>query len=197
MNGYLSVSHTGDVPGMLSKTMMIPDLNLGVVVLTNTAYGGAGVFRAVSQTIVDSYMGLEERDWTGLYLEQMRTRENTAAEVVSAVWETVGKGDHSHIKNSDYTGTYADPWFGTIDIHTEGDRLWFTSRRSPGLNGPMYHYKAQAFAVRWEEREMFADAFAIFTLDEEGRARHITMKGISPDIDFSYDFQDLSFDRIE
>ncbi len=49
MNGKLSVSHTGDLSGMLSKTIMIPDLELGVVVLTNSYYGGAGVFRAVTQ----------------------------------------------------------------------------------------------------------------------------------------------------
>ncbi len=61
----------------------------------------------------------------------------------------------------------------------------------------MYHYKANAFAIKWEFREMDADAFALFSLDEEGMAMGIKMKGISPDIDFSYDFQDLSFQRIE
>jgi hypothetical protein len=60
----------------------------------------------------------------------------------------------------------------------------------------MYHYKANAFAIRWEFREMDADAFAIFSLDEEGKAVSMRMKGISPDIDFSYDFQDLDFERI-
>ena len=44
---------------------------------------------------------------------------------------------------------------------------------------------------------MDADAFAIFSLDEEGVAQTIAMKGISPDIDFSYDFQDLNFERTE
>ena len=31
---------------------------------------------------------------------------------------------------------------------------------------------------------------------EEGRGQSIRMKGISPDIDFSYDFQDLDLRRI-
>jgi hypothetical protein len=60
----------------------------------------------------------------------------------------------------------------------------------------MFFYKANAFAIRWEFREMDADAFAIFSLDEEGRAVNMKMKGISPDIDFSYDFQDLYFQRL-
>jgi hypothetical protein len=47
---------------MLSRIVMIPDLELGVVVLTNTSNGGAGVFQAVTQTIVDSYLGLDDNN---------------------------------------------------------------------------------------------------------------------------------------
>ncbi|GAH53017.1 unnamed protein product, partial [marine sediment metagenome] len=85
----LSVSHTGDLAGMLSKTIMIPDLNLGVVVLTNTYYGGSGVFAAVTQTIVDSYMGLNDYGWTDIYLERFLDQKNSADVVILKVWKTV------------------------------------------------------------------------------------------------------------
>ena len=64
-----------------------------------------------------------------------------------------------------------------------------------GISYDIVEYKANAFAIKWKNREMDADAFAIFSLDEEGKAVTIKMKGISPDIDFSYDFQDLYFRR--
>ena len=76
-------------------------------------------------------------------------------------------------------------------------QLWFKCYRSPKLNGPMYYYKANAFAVKWEYQDMNADAFAVFGLDEEGKAQSIRMKGISPNIDFSFDFQDLYLQRKE
>jgi hypothetical protein len=44
---------------------------------------------------------------------------------------------------------------------------------------------------------MNADAFAIFGLDEEGKGKSISMKGISPNIDFSFDFQDLDLQRVD
>ncbi len=197
INGLLSVSHTGDLSGMLSKTIMIPDLELGVVVLTNSYYGGAGVFQAVAQTIVDSYLGLEDFGWTDKYLERYKNQSGEAEKVVDQVWLTVADADDAHIDPGDFLGIYEDKWFGKINISMEGDQLWFTSLRSPKLTGPMYFYKANAFAIRWEVREMDADAFAIFSLDEEGVAQSITMKGISPDIDFSYDFQDLYFERTD
>ena len=44
---------------------------------------------------------------------------------------------------------------------------------------------------------MNCDAFAMFGLDENGKAQSILMKGISPNIDFSFDFQDLDLHRVE
>ena len=77
------------------------------------------------------------------------------------------------------------------------NRLWFKSYRSPKLNGPLAFYKANTFAIRWEYQDTNCDAFAIFSLDENGRADRIRMKGISPNIDFSFDFQDLDLRRVE
>jgi hypothetical protein len=60
----------------------------------------------------------------------------------------------------------------------------------------MAFYNANTFAVKWEYQDMNADAFAMFSLDENGKAESIKMKGISPNIDFSFDFQDLFLERI-
>jgi len=197
MNGKMSVSHTGDLSGMLSKTIMIPDLDLGVVVLTNSYYGGAGVFRAVSQTIVDSYLGLDDNGWTDRYLASFLASSGSAKAEVEQIWRTVEAASDEHINPENYTGIYQDPWFGKIKVYLKEEQLWFSSLRSPALTGRMFFYKANAFAIKWEKRALDADAFAIFSLDEEGRAERIRMKGISPDIDFSYDFQDLDLKRID
>lgn len=197
VKGNMSVSHTGGLPGMLSKTILIPDLNLGVVVLTNTSNGGAGVFSSVTQTIIDSYLGLDDFGWTYKYYERFQNRQSHADSVTTQVWETVKSANDDHIKVDDFVGVYEDKWFGKIEIYIHDDQLWFKSSRSPKLNGPMYYYKANAFAIKWEYQDMNADAFAIFSLDEEGKAQSIRMKGISPNIDFSFDFQDLDLQRTE
>jgi hypothetical protein len=44
---------------------------------------------------------------------------------------------------------------------------------------------------------MECSAFAYFTFDETGKASGISMEGISPNIDFSFDFHDLKFTRID
>jgi len=197
LNGNFCVYHTGDYIGMYSKTMMFPDLGLGLVVLTNSYYGGDELREAVTMTIVDSYLGLDDIDWTDNYLERYQSQSGEAEKVVDQVWKTVAETENAHIDPEQYLGIYEDKWFGRIKIYQQGDQLWFTSLRSPKLSGPMYFYKANSFAIKWEHREMDADAFAIFSLDKEGMAQSLTMKGISPDIDFSFDFQDLNFERME
>ena len=92
---------------------------------------------------------------------------------------------------------YEDKWFGKVEIFLKGNQLWFKSHRSPKLNGPMSFYKANTFAIKWEYQDMNCDAFAMFNLDEEGKGQSIKMKGISPEIDFSYDFQDLDLQKIK
>lgn len=61
----------------------------------------------------------------------------------------------------------------------------------------MSFYKANTFAIKWEYQDMNCDAFAMFNLNEEGKGQSIKMKGISPEIDFSYDFQDLDLQKIK
>lgn len=197
VKGNLSVSHTGGLPGMLSIVTMIPDLNLGVVVLTNTENGGAGVFSAVSQTIIDSYLGLDDYGWIDKHASFLESQKNVDNEAVKKVWETVNKAKNIKIKNEDFIGQYEDKWFGKMEIFLKGNQLWFKSLRSPKLNGPMQFYKANTFAIKWEYQDMNCDAFASFSLDEEGKAQSIKMKGISPTIDFSFDFQDLDLKRVK
>lgn len=196
MNGNLVVSHTGGVPGMLSKTIMVPDLDLGIVVLTNTSLGGGAVFETVSRTIQDSYMGLEDFGWMEKIATIQSRQQTKGDQVTEDVWKTVEAANDDHLDPNDYIGIYQDRWFGKVEVYPKADQLWFKSLRSPKLVGQMHFYKANSFAIKWDYRDMNADAFAIFSLDEEGKAQSIKMKGISPNIDFSFDFQDLDLKRL-
>jgi len=197
VKGNLRVSHTGGLPGMLSIVTMFPDLNLGIVILTNTETGGAGLFSAINNTISDNYLGLDNFGWTDKIAERMKQTRNSGDEITKKVWEKVESVKNIKIKVEDFIGIYEDKWFGKVEVFEKDKQLWFKSYRSPKLNGPMAFFNANTFAIKWEYQAMNCDALAMFTLDEEGIAQAIKMKGISPNIDFSFDFQDLDFKRVE
>ena len=194
--GNLKVDHTGGLPGMLSNVTMFPDLNLGIVILTNTESGGAGLFMAVSNTIADSYLGLDDFGWTDKMAEWMGQDTKASDEVTQKTWKTVAAVKNTKVKNEDFIGIYEDSWFGKAEVFLKDKQLWIKCLRSPKLNGPLAFYNANTFAIKWEYQAMNCDAFAMFSLDETGKAQSIKMKGISPNMDFSFDFQDLNFKRV-
>ncbi len=197
IKGNFRVSHTGGLPGMLTSVTMIPDLKLGIVILTNTENDGGPAFSAINKSIIDRYLGLNNIDWINIYHKDYVSGKNNADSVTAGVWQTVAVNKTIAIDATNYVGIYEDKWFGKIEVFMKGNQLWFKSYRSPKLNGPMQFYKANTFAIKWEYQDMNCDAFAMFSLDEDGKAQSIKMKGISPNIDFSFDFQDLDLQRVK
>ena len=194
--GKIIIQHTGGLPGMLSRTILVPEMNLGIVVLTNSDPGGYGYY-SIPETILDSFLEIEQKDWIKDLSEKATSRGQESDSVTTAVWETVKNNKLHNIKLKDFVGKYRDNWFGDVEISFKNEKLWFTSKRSPKLNGQMFFYKATTFAVKWEYDDMPCDAFATFNLNEDGKAIQIKMKGISPNIDFSFDFHDLDLKRID
>jgi CubicO group peptidase (beta-lactamase class C family) len=194
--GNLKVSHTGGLPGMLSIVTMYPDLNLGIVILTNTENGGGGLFSSITNTISDSYLGLDDFGWIEKNVTRINQQKSTGDEISNKVWAKVEAEKNTAVKKDDYIGIYEDKWFGKVEVFLKDKQLWIKCHRSPKLNGPMAFYNANTFAIKWEYQAMNADAFAMFSLDETGKAQSIKMKGISPNIDFSFDFHDLDLTRI-
>jgi CubicO group peptidase (beta-lactamase class C family) len=193
-NGNIQFSHTGGLPGMLSQIILLPELNLGVVVLSNTDPGGY-IFDWLPNAIVDSYNNVKI-DRITQASASLKERGAESDSVTTAVWNIV-KTAKTDLKLENFTGTYHDNWFGDITISLKDGQLWFTSLHSPKLHGKMSFYKANTFAIYWDYQEMECNAFATFSLDEEGNATGIKMRAISPSADFSFDFHDLDLKKVD
>ncbi len=63
--GHKIVMHTGGLPGYVSRVAMIPDLNVGVAVLTNQESGEA--FDSIAYRVLDHYLGAPAFDWIDGY----------------------------------------------------------------------------------------------------------------------------------
>jgi CubicO group peptidase (beta-lactamase class C family) len=191
-NGHLQVSHTGGLDGIVTQVIMYPEINLGIIVLTNQQSGAA--FTAVSNTIKDSYLGISNPDHVTALSADRLSKENEADQITDEVWAAVNKNlkTKTKINAKQYVGTYTDKWFGDVAITEKKGKLYFASKRSPRLSGEIFFYKDLTFVVKWNERSFGADAFIYFDPFKTSASR-FTMKAISPLTDFSYDFHDLDF----
>ena len=199
VKGYKQISHTGGLLGMVTQVTLIPELKLGIVVLTNQEQGAA--FTAITNTIKDAYLGMPEIDRVKENADRVEKRNAEAEKITKEVWKAIDEQtkQNSKIKLnvSPYVGVYKDSWFGdvTISVNKTGQLQW-ASKRSPALIGDLSFYKGSTFVVKWHDRTFNADAFVNFQLDTDGKAQSISMKAISPLTDFSFDFHDLDLKRV-
>ena len=193
INGHLQVSHTGGLDGIVTQTILFPEINLGIIVLTNQQSGAA--FNSISNTIKDSYLNLTYPDHVLALSANRKLQEENADKITDEVWTKVNQNikDKIKIDLTNYVGTFKDKWFGEVTISEKKGKLFFTSKRSPRLTGEILFYKDQNFIVKWNNRSFNADAHIFFDLDDKNVSNHFKMKAISPLTDFSYDFHDLDF----
>ncbi len=198
VNGYFQASHTGGLFGIVSQITLIPELQLGIIVLTNQESGAA--FNAVTNTIKDGYLGIRGKDRIQQYNERRLKAEKKAKKITAKVREEVEKQLHKKaaplIENKAIIGDYKDLWYGPVTISEVGGKLRFTSDRSPDLKGNLTFYKGTTFIVRWDDPSFNADAFVTFSLNPKAEINGFTMAAISPLTDFSFDFQDLKFSKL-
>lgn len=194
--GKIQVTHTGGLEGMVTQITMLPELKLGIIVLTNQQEGYA--FYTITNTIKDSYLGSKKIDWLQRLVKARKDELEEATKITDSVEAEIKKATTASTNDwKSFIGTYRDPWMGEVMILEKNGQPWLQMKRSPKLTGRMYPYKGTTMVVRWINRSMDADAFVNFGLDEEGKGKSIRMKAISPLTDFSYDFHDLKFERVE
>jgi len=194
-NGYKRVYHSGGLAGMVTYQSLIPELNLGVIVLTNAEEGEA--FEAIALAITDAYTGGPKRDWVeltqGLKADRLRRHAESDAQRKPTPAPDV---DLAKLDLTPYVGTFKDPWRGEATITRSSDGLTLTFSHTKELTGPLTPIRPGLFVVRWNNRAMNADAYVRFSEDFAGAVEGFTMQVVTAETDFSFDFQDLDFHRV-
>lgn len=196
VKGHKQVQHTGGLIGTVTQFTLIPDLKLGIVVLTNQQSGAA--FNTITNTVKDSYLGVADRNWLKTYGERMSKAE---AEYDKQKKESFARSDafkkekNLQPKAEQFIGTYNDVWFGDVEIARQGSTYRISCKNSPRLKGELLPYSNNSFIIKWDDRSYDADAYIIFNYDENGKAESARLKAISDVTDFSFDFDDLDLKK--
>lgn len=191
MHGYQVISHTGTLSGFQAYVAMVPELDLGIVVLNNGS--NYGVRKSVMQSLLKAYMGQPRQDWVDIYHQ---AQLNAAAHRKSGTDKESWHGSGKVLRPlSAYQGHYKDNWFGQVDIIKSGKGLRFISKKSVNLKGDLVPFEGDTFIARWDNRGFGADAYVRFRSDFKDNITDFDMRLVDPDADFSFDFQDLDFTR--
>ncbi len=185
--GQKLFTHTGGLPGYISRVAMLPDQRLGVAVLTNFE---SSAMEPIVWHAIDHYLNANF-DWRGAYRRLTARSDSMMAAIDARAAASRDSTSRPALPLSGYAGHYEDPWYGGIDLAVEDGHLVIRFGHTPSLVGDLSHWQYETFLVRWRDRELRADAYITFTLDPRGQVAEARMAPASPSVDFSFDFQDL------
>ena len=189
--------HTGGLPGYVSRVTLVPEERLGIVVLTNQERTGA--FDAITWRILDDYLGapVPAVDWAAVYRSRAEEQARKAEEAVAKAAAARDAGGRPALPLALYAGGYRDAWYGDATVSEENGRLVLTMTRTPGMVADLEHWQHDTFVARWREAYMGdaqpADAYVSFAFRPDATVERMTLRPVSPAIDFSFDYEDLLF----
>jgi CubicO group peptidase (beta-lactamase class C family) len=195
--GRKLATHTGGLPGYVSRVTLVPEERLGFVILTNQEETGA--FDALAYSILDDYLGAPEPpvDWVAAFRKLDAEAQKRAEDAVAKAFAERDSQSTPSLPLGRYAGTYRDPWYGEARISEEQERLVLAMTRTPGMLADLEHFQHDTFVARWRRAYMSdtepADAYVSFSLAPDAKIERMGMLPVSPAIDFSFDFQDLRF----
>ncbi len=180
--GRAVVSHGGGYDGMFSRVALVPEEDLGMVILTNSM---TSLPAALMYRILDAYLGGEERDWAAEMLPRFREgRERFRARQDRAEEERV-PGTRPSLDLEAYTGTYGGPMYGDATVTLENGRLVLRLLPNPDLVADLSHLHYDTFLLKWRKTfAWFGKGTAHFVLDASGRVAELRLDVPNDDLWF-------------
>ncbi|GAA5081337.1 serine hydrolase domain-containing protein [Lysobacter panacisoli] len=190
VDGAFKVAHTGTLMGMYSAVTMLPDKGVGFVILINGE--GEDARTVLSQVLVKHYTRPAARLDAAHYASEL-AREDAARPAAQKAPDTSARRKATAKEFASRFGVYRDPWFGEARLCADGNVVRFRSIKSPVLTGVVQKVGA-GWLVDWDDASVDAEAWLDFAPQADGT--QLRMSKVDPQADFSYDYEDLAFQRV-
>jgi CubicO group peptidase (beta-lactamase class C family) len=180
--GRLLASHGGGYDGMYSRVVLVPEENLGVVVLTNSM---TGISTAIANHVLDAWLGGQTRDWSAVLLERERAAAAREAERRARAVRQVVAGTRPSLALAAYAGTYGGPMYGDATVAVEDGGLVLRLLPNAELVADLRHLQYDTFVLEWRRPwPWFGAGTAQFVLSPAGRPAELRLDVPNEDLWF-------------
>jgi CubicO group peptidase (beta-lactamase class C family) len=187
--GAKIVWHGGAVFGFQTVVVLLPDKHVGFSIEINSEDGQ--VILGLMYELLDHYLGQAANHWPEKFIAFKQARVSEALKAYQANTTAPAKAGPS-LPLERYAGVYNDPWYGNIEISQSDGKLSIDFKSTPRMGGVLEHWQYDSFVTKFDDKTL-EPAYVTFGLNADGKVERITMKAVSPIVDFSWDYQDLSF----
>ncbi|KIC96454.1 serine hydrolase [Flavihumibacter solisilvae] len=119
--GRKLVEHTGGVNGFVTSVSLVPEENLGIIVLTNT--DANGFYEALKWEIMDALFGLPFRNYHQTTLQEYTGNEKRMDSLVKLRKDTIAMKIAPSLPLVAFTGNYEHGIYGKMNMAMENGKL--------------------------------------------------------------------------
>ncbi|MCF8228231.1 MAG: serine hydrolase [Bacteroidales bacterium] len=181
-HGKKVVSHGGGYDGMISQTAMVPEEDLGIVILTNK---NAWLILPVLYETLDIFLAEHQKDWNEFYLEFWNKRKEAEKKRIQRLEDERIRNTSPSLPLNEYTGLYHDKMYGDAEIKLTDGKLRVQLLPAPEFKGRMEHYHFDTFEIEFYNFPSLPTGLVNFNLDEKGKVASMLIDVPNPDFDFT------------
>ena len=140
--GHRRVWHDGGIDGFTAAISLIPEENIGIIVLTNM--GDTPLPYILTHEITDRILKLSFCDWNTEWAQRVKSAEKSLKEERHNKELLRKTGTTPSHPIHEYAGEYEHPGYGTVTIAQNNDALLMTYN---GITTPLRHWHYDVFAA--------------------------------------------------
>jgi len=190
---YKIVGHGGKLDGFVSQVALVPQLKLGIAVLTNQESTGA--YWAIIYHLLDHFMQAKPFDWIKAY----KTRMDSSSAELKRAWQksniVPSQSALLPLPIEKYAGRYHDNFYGDLMIEEKDGGLSLKFSHTPQFVAKLVPFQYGTFIAKFDNPTLKADSYVTFTTGATGTIEQLKLNVIDPDSDISFD--ELLFHRVK
>ncbi|RUO33713.1 serine hydrolase [Aliidiomarina soli] len=171
--GLATSSHGGATDGFNTSLTLVPELDLGIVVMTNTFEN----YRpAVVNEIIDRVAELPVKDWQREYFDAYQARFDQAMEERERIEANRQTGTQPSFTLTQMAGRYVDDLYGEIEVYVNDNgglslHLWNDGQSLLDLE----HWHHNTWRASYHNRAQ-REKFVYFSMDAEGKVEGLNIR---------------------
>lgn len=167
-------THSGATDGMNTNMVLVPEENLGIVVVTNTFNN---LMNALTNRIVDEVLGLPDRRWGERFWMSYQARYAAAQAERDSIHAARAEGTAPTLALDAYTGTFEDDLYADAEVRLEHGGLVLQFWSDPDMIADLEHWHHDTFRAVWRNRSM-REEFVYFTRGRDGGMDHLHIEWV-------------------
>ena len=181
------ISHTGGLIGFVSSVSLVPEENLGIVVLTNSDKNW--FYDALKWEIIDAYLDLPKRNYSDIYYNVYQSVTKNRKEKISAIHDTIAMNNVCVPGLEAYTGKYQNKVYGEVEILREDDHLLMKMQHHPDIKAKLEFIKDHRFLCTYYPERIGIEVFPF-------RIENGEVKGFSLKVDDVLEYTRYEFEKM-